>query len=331
MTYDDLFDFVSQRDGLHYRKPVALINILLESEGIATIRQLAERVFAEDLSRHKESTILAYERLLTSGSARTLQALAVIELTGDVVRLSVDRLTPGQTSQLKALCEQQILTLACRRVVDPCEESGIKDSGAFEPVPDEARHLALQTANGRCMLCGVPASQTKLEVCHAVRPQCGGSNEPANLQVLCVACARSKVEQERSDVRRIAQAYKADCKFCFRREEWTVAEHGSVWALRDSYPVTEGHHLVIPKRHASDLFAMTERERLEADRLIQQVCVKLVSADPTIEGFNVGMNCGPEAGQSVIHAHWHVIPRRKGDSKGKKGGVRGVIPEKMAY
>ena len=125
--------------------------------------------------------------------------------------------------------------------------------------------------------------------------------------------------------------FQDDCRFCQARDTWTVAEYGSVWLSQDGHPVSEGHHLVIPKRHAADLFAMTREERADADAMIQAIRAKLVEDDPTIAGFNVGMNCGKEAGQSIYHAHWHVIPRRAGDSKAKKGGVRGVIPEKMEY
>jgi len=122
-----------------------------------------------------------------------------------------------------------------------------------------------------------------------------------------------------------------DCKFCRQREDLTVAEYGSVWAHEDIYPVSEGHHLIIPKRHTQDLFSMTETERHDADALIRRLREKLIARDHSIKGFNVGMNCGAESGQSIFHAHWHLIPRRKGDSKAKKGGVRGVIPEKMVY
>lgn len=122
-----------------------------------------------------------------------------------------------------------------------------------------------------------------------------------------------------------------DCKFCLNREKWMDQELGSVWAHADGYPVSAGHHLIIPKRHASDLFAMTTGERQDADAMIFRLREQLMANDPTIEGFNVGMNCGAQAGQSIFHAHWHLIPRRQGDSRAKKGGVRGVIPEKMEY
>lgn len=122
------------------------------------------------------------------------------------------------------------------------------------------------------------------------------------------------------------------CRFCPARVQLrVVAEHGSVWAIRDIYPVSAGHHLILPKRHAPDWFAMTEKEKRDADALIRILKARLSEADPTIDGFNIGMNCGTSAGQTIFHAHIHLIPRRSGDTPHPKGGVRGVIPDKMGY
>lgn len=122
------------------------------------------------------------------------------------------------------------------------------------------------------------------------------------------------------------------CPFCpdlaSERYEFT---HGSVVALRDGFPVTEGHFLVIPLRHTPDFFSMTSEERSDADALLAQLAEFLRASDPSIEGFNVGINCGEAAGQTVGHAHTHLIPRRPGDTPSPRGGVRGVIPAKMSY
>ena len=102
-------------------------------------------------------------------------------------------------------------------------------------------------------------------------------------------------------------------------------------AFKDRYPVTEGHHLIVPKRHRVDFFELTEQEHLDARKLLIEVKEALCSEDPTIEGFNVGMNCGRTAGQTVFHCHIHLIPRRQGDVDDPTGGVRGVIPAKQKY
>ena len=76
---------------------------------------------------------------------------------------------------------------------------------------------------------------------------------------------------------------------------------------------------------------MTAQERKDAETLIRYLRNKIKRTDPTVVGFNIGMNCGTAAGQSIMHAHIHFIPRREGDTPNPKGGVRGAIPDKMAY
>ena len=86
--------------------------------------------------------------------------------------------------------------------------------------------------------------------------------------------------------------------------------------------------LIIPKRHTADWFSMTEAECRDAEQLLRRLKKKLHASDPTITGFNIGMNCGTSAGQTIFHAHIHLIPRRDGDTPNPTGGVRGVIPDK---
>ena len=76
---------------------------------------------------------------------------------------------------------------------------------------------------------------------------------------------------------------------------------------------------------------MTDKEREDATALLKSLKSKLEEEDPTITGFNIGMNSGESAGQTVMHSHIHLIPRRKGDTPNPRGGVRGVIPNKMDY
>ncbi len=122
------------------------------------------------------------------------------------------------------------------------------------------------------------------------------------------------------------------CRFCSPLvDERIVHELGSVIAVADANPVTQGHVLVLPRRHTPDWFSMTDQERRDADQLIRRLKAQAEQADPTITGFNIGINCGASAGQTIFHAHIHLIPRRDGDTAEPRGGVRGVIPEKMSY
>ena len=99
-------------------------------------------------------------------------------------------------------------------------------------------------------------------------------------------------------------------------------------AVTDADPVTEGHALIVTRRHTPDYLSMSAAERRDADGLMRLISKRLKARDPAIEGFNVGANCGRVAGQTVAHAHIHLIPRRQGDVQSPLGGVRGVIPRK---
>ncbi len=133
----------------------------------------------------------------------------------------------------------------------------------------------------------------------------------------------------------IQQVYTVDeCLFCSLpiSGDRVIFENGDCYAIRDGFPVTEGHSLIIPKRHVESYFELNKDEVLAVNEMIH--CVKdglKGEIGLSIEGFNIGVNVGEVAGQSVMHCHVHLIPRRQGDHPNPRGGVRGVIPEKQYY
>lgn len=120
------------------------------------------------------------------------------------------------------------------------------------------------------------------------------------------------------------------CPFCELVEREIVAANDLAMAFRDKYPVSEGHTLVVPRRHVGSWFDATEAERAAmivlADRVKQVLDAQLAPA-----GYNLGVNVGPAAGQTVMHLHLHIIPRFAGDVDDPTGGVRHVIPGKGNY
>ena len=101
-------------------------------------------------------------------------------------------------------------------------------------------------------------------------------------------------------------------------------------AARDSYPVSKGHTLIIPRRHVASFFETTEEERHAMLKLLDEVKA-LLDSEHKPDGYNIGINNGPAAGQTVMHLHMHLIPRYAGDRPDPRGGVRWVLPEKAAY
>ena len=121
------------------------------------------------------------------------------------------------------------------------------------------------------------------------------------------------------------------CLFCDSKKSGIAHENDLAYASFDSYPVSDHHCLIIPKRHIKDYFDMTNDELIACNDLIQIVKNEILSKDLNVKGFNIGTNSGKIAGQSIMHCHIHLIPRREGDVDNPQGGVRSVIPNKQHY
>lgn len=121
-----------------------------------------------------------------------------------------------------------------------------------------------------------------------------------------------------------------NCPFCQLDAGRVCQENRAAQALRDGFPVTEGHTLVVPRQHVASLFDLPAEEQAELWKLVTEVRVQLLE-ELRPAGFNIGVNDGQAAGQTVAHAHIHVIPRYNGDVADPRGGVRWVIPEKARY
>ena len=121
------------------------------------------------------------------------------------------------------------------------------------------------------------------------------------------------------------------CLFCNAKESGIAAENEFAYASYDSYPVSDFHCLIIPKRHVKDYFEMSDEELLDCNELITKIKNEILAKDKTVKAFNIGTNAGKISGQSIMHCHIHLIPRREGDVENPQGGVRSVIPKKQHY
>ena len=118
------------------------------------------------------------------------------------------------------------------------------------------------------------------------------------------------------------------CPFC--DPSGIIVENDLAFAIYDRYPVSQGHILVIPRRHFPDLFEATPEELMALAELTRQVR-EYADDEFAPDGYNIGINSGRAAGQSIMHLHIHFIPRYSGGRRDPKGGVRGVIPKKQKY
>jgi ATP adenylyltransferase len=157
---------------------------------------------------------------------------------------------------------------------------------------------------------------------------------PDNLQALSFKCNANTGARDDEDfrvVRESINARESGCVFSELPAERVIASNPLAFAVRDSLPVTELHTVVMPRRHAATFFDLFEPERRAINQLLAALRAEIMKKNAAVSGFNIGMNGGKAAGQTVDHAHVHLIPRRQGDVQEPRGGVRGVIPGKAAY
>jgi len=120
------------------------------------------------------------------------------------------------------------------------------------------------------------------------------------------------------------------CPFCVLSASRVIDENATAVTIRDGYPVSPGHTLLIPKRHTASFFDLSAKERGDLLALLDRAKLTL-GKELEPHGYNIGINDGPAAGQTVPHLHIHLIPRFNGDLADPRGGVRWVIPDKAKY
>ena len=309
----------------HIYQPV-MIRELVRRGGQATVDEIAAALLAYDPSQ------VEYYAIRTKSMVGK-----VLTQNGIVSPVKDGRSTVGYELNVPISSNAELIALCDAKIDEYLERRGRqvwdhrrRTSGY---VPGTIRYEVLKRAKFRCELCGISAEDKALEVDHILPRNKGGSDEITNFQALCYSCNATKRDRDDTDFRQMADGYKVredGCIFCHPDRE-ILLEDDLCYAIRDGFAVTPGHTLVIPKRHVADYFGLYQPELNAVNRLLHQLREQRTAEDATISGFNVGMNAGASAGQTVFHCHIHLIPRRDGDVENPRGGVRGVIPGKQDY
>ena len=325
--YVELVDFLKNKMRMsHVYQPVMLIE-LLRSNGVSRVTDVAKALLSYDVSQ-----IEYYESITKNMVGNVLtKRRGLTDKVGNEYRLKgFSDLTEAEVQDLICICENKIQGFIEQRGDDAWSHR--KKSVGY--ISGTLRYEILKRAKFRCELCGISAEKKALEIDHIIPRVKGGSDDQSNLQSLCYSCNSMKRDRDDEDLRDVSDSYShraKGCIFCEIPQDRVIAENELAYAIRDSYPVTDLHTLVIPKRHVVDYFDLYQPERNAIQQLLESQRGLILAKDRTVEGFNVGNNAGVVAGQTVMHCHIHLIPRRKGDSEDPKGGVRGVIPSKQKY
>ena len=330
MTFEELRQFIAEDMRMsQVYQPVMLVE-LLRRGGSASAKDIARAILDRDPTQIEYFTEIVKNMV---GSVLTKRR-GITEKNGEKYILKgADQLTPDQVDELVALCKKRIDQFEAARG----GKVWAHRRRGHRPVPGSVRYKVLSAAKFRCELCGVSADEKNLEVDHIFPKSLGGRDDITNYQALCYTCNAAKRNTDDTDFRNFKHMFEAHedgCLFCniqSKDRKRIVAENTLAYAIRDGFEVTPGHTLFIPKRHVADYFGLVPAEVNAINQLMADQKVALQSADKSIEAFNIGMNCGEVAGQTIFHCHVHLIPRRRGDVENPRGGVRHVIPGKGFY
>jgi ATP adenylyltransferase len=326
MNYHQLKEFLLHQMRMsHIYQPV-MIKCLLQRGGAAE-----DVTIARDLLQYDPSQLEYYQQITNNMVGKVLRNRLVVEKEMKHYRLTAfNGLDKSEIADLIAICETKIDDYIAKRG-DAIWQHRKKTRGY---ISGTIRYKVLKRAQFRCELCGIAASEKALEVDHILPVNLGGKDEEDNYQALCYSCNAMKRDTDATDFRNIREQYdhrEKDCIFCLMESKRIVSENNLAFLIYDQYPVSDLHCLVIPKRHTSDYFSISQPEINAVNRLVQEGRELILERDKTVLGFNLGLNCGEAAGQTVMHTHLHLIPRRAGDTTVARGGVRNVIAGKGDY
>jgi ATP adenylyltransferase len=323
-----LYDFIqSQMRMSHVYQPLMLMS-LLENKGQCSDVEIAKNLLIRD-----ESQIEYYRNITNNMVGKVLRnrGIVVRDKSTKTYRLvDFESLDENEIKQLIELCHKKLEEFLDKRgklVYQHRRKSAGYISGTL-------RYEVLKRARFRCELCGISAYEKALEIDHIVPRNHGGSDDISNLQALCYSCNAMKRDRDDTDFRKVGESYEhreKDCLFCEIDKVRILAENQLGFAILDNYPVTELHTLIIPKRHVPTYFELGQAEINACNQLLQYAKGGSQFQDKSITGFNIGINNGESAGQTIFHCHIHLIPRRAGDVKNPRGGVRHVINGKGFY
>lgn len=326
MTYSELKNFLeSQMRMSHIYQPV-MIKALLEQGGVAPDKEIAK-----EIAKYDQSQIEYYQKITNNMVGRVLRSHNVVVKVKDAYSIEgFQNLSNEQITELIDICDQKLDYYIKRRGERIWEHR--RNTRGY--ISGSIKYEVLKRAQFRCELCGISAKDRALEVDHIVPKNLGGEDSINNYQALCYVCNASKRDTDDTDFRENAKKYDErvhSCPFCEVTKDRIIKENNLAFLIYDRYPVSEYHSLIIPKRHFSDYFETTQPEFNALTFLLNFGKELLLGLDNSILGFNIGVNSGEVAGQTIPHCHTHLIPRRKEDVDNPRGGIRHIIPNRGFY
>ena len=265
MEFHALLDFIQTRMRMaHIYQPV-MIRTLLDRQGEADDEQIAKALLS-----HDRSQIEYYQQITRNMVGRILRGHGMVEKEGRKYRLvGFDKFTPAQIEALRDACDEKLSEYIYNRgnlIWNHRRKSAGYISGTL-------KYEVLKAAKFRCELCGIPADEVALEVDHIIPRNKGGTDDLSNLQALCYSHNAMKRDRDDTDFRAVRESYsvrKPGCIFCELLPDRIVTQNELAVVIRDGYPVTPLHSLIIPKRHVVNIFELGTSEMKACNLLLHE-------------------------------------------------------------
>jgi ATP adenylyltransferase len=322
LDFKELQQYLKKMKMMHIYQPV-MIKTLIQSNGKATARKIAKEFLAKD-----QSQIDYYTEITNNMPGKVLRKNKVVDYNNKNFELDLSEISKEQRVDLIAICDGKIAEYE-EKYGKKIWKHRARDSRV---ISGSIRYKVLTAAKNRCELCGIHKDEKALDVDHIVPINKGGPNVIENMQALCYTCNSQKSDKDDTDFRLWKGLYEkrdSKCTIC-NLEKSAKISNTLAFAIKDKFPVTESHYLIIPRRHIDSFFELGSSEQKACLNLLSEIKEKL-KEDSSITGFNIGINDSEDAGQTIPHCHIHLIPRRKGDVDNPRGGIRNVIPGKADY
>ena len=327
MSFKTLKNYILKKMKMsHIYQPV-MLKSLIENNGKNSSKEIAK-----DFLKYDPWAIKYYEDITKIMPGRILtKNLSIIKRNKNIYSIeNYYKMNNSERKQISILCEKKIEEFIQKRGGKIWKHRS-KSSGL---ISGSIRWKVIERAKSRCESCGISNEIKALEVDHIIPKNLNGTDELSNLQALCYSCNSMKKDKSTTNFRKVKESFNKrlnDCLFCKTKLKDRFIENELAYATFDSYPVSKYHCLIIPKRHVKDYFGLYQPEINACNFLILKMKEIFLKKDKKVEAFNIGMNSGKVAGQTIMHCHIHLIPRREGDVENPQGGVRGVIPSKQHY
>ena len=320
MSYLQLKGFLEGKMRMSHIYQPAMIKFLLRHNGAASDVEIAKEISLQDPTQ-----IEYYQNITNNMVGKVLRSHKIVDKEKREYLLNgYSELSDQEIKNLIDICNTKLEEYIDKRGSNIWQHRS-KSRG---PISGSIKYEVLKRAHFRCELCGCMDSEKALEVDHIVPKNLGGEDSINNYQALCYSCNAMKRDHDSTDFRDLDKLYahkEQDCIFCKMEKGRILEENNLAYLIYDGYPVTPNHMLIIPKRHFKEYFDIFQPELNAIQDLLMKGKELATKDDKRIQGFNIGINSGQVAGQTIFHCHTHLIPRRENDVKNPAGGVRHLI------